>query len=96
MISRRFWAWGLTLQVPLMIVGGAVCIGTVQRTFTLPSAAVSLLPLNQHPSSSVLPCPFDSASFHGIAVIGMIRMSTGVVHAGTWLVWRRAMEYIIY
>ena len=26
----------------------------------LPSAVVSLLPLNQHPFSSALPCPFDS------------------------------------
>jgi hypothetical protein len=42
-------------------------IGTVHLTFTLPSAVVSLLPLNQHPFSSALPCPFDGdTSFQSV------------------------------
>jgi hypothetical protein len=42
-------------------------IGAVHPTFILPSAVVSLLPLNQLPSSSALPCPFDSdASFQSV------------------------------
>jgi hypothetical protein len=78
-------------QAPVQVDRSSRSSHDSRGPFILPSAVVSLLPLNQ---LVLLTVTRLSRVLDGIAVIGMMRMSTGVAHAGTWLVWRRAMEYI--